>query len=88
MLFRSVGVSPQAQVEYSMVSEGCTIGQSAVSMSTLLKGAHVGDNARLVASLVGQGARIGDGCQLSGVVVDHEAVVPNGTVQNGGSWPS
>ncbi|MBH34958.1 MAG: hypothetical protein CMB74_05850 [Euryarchaeota archaeon] len=82
------GVSPRAQVEHSMVSEGCVIGQSTVAMSTLLKGAHVGDNARLVASLVGHGARIGNGCQLSGVVVDHEAVVPDGTVQNGGSWPA
>ena len=81
------GVLPGATVDHSMVSEGCQIGQSSVSMSTLLKGAHVGDKAHIVASLIGKGARIGNECHLDGVVVDHEAVVPDGTVQHGGSWP-
>jgi NDP-sugar pyrophosphorylase family protein len=81
------GVSPGADVEHSMISDDCQIGQSTVSMSTLLKGAHVGNNARVLSSLIGQGARIGNGCHLEDVVVDHEAVVPDGTVQNGGSWP-
>ena len=80
-------VSPEAKVEHSMVSEACQIGASEVSMSTLLVGAKVGDHSRLVGSLVGRGARIGHGCELEGVVVDHKAVVPDGTVQHGGSWP-
>ncbi len=80
-------VSPQAIVDHSMISSGCQIGQSTVTMSTLLTDAHVGDHARIVDSLIGHNARVGNGCQLEGVVVDHNAVVPEGTVQNGGSWP-
>jgi len=81
------GVLPGATVDHSMISEGCQIGESSVSMSTLLKGAQVGNKAHIVASLIGKGARIGNECHLNGVVVDHEAVVPDGTVQDGGSWP-
>ncbi len=81
------GVLPGATLEHSMISEGCQIGESSVSMSTLLEGAHVGNKAHIVASLIGKGARIGNECHLDGVVVDHEAVVPDGTVQHGGSWP-
>jgi len=80
-------LSPAARVEHSMIAEHCRIGRSTVAMSTLLKGAQVGDESSLTASLVGQGARIGDGCQLDGVVVDHDAVVPDGTVLSGGTWP-
>ena len=76
-----------ARVEHSMISEGCRVGPSSISMSTLLQGAHVGDNAEIITSLIGRGAAIGDRCQLEGVVVDHHAVVPAGTVQKGGSWP-
>ncbi len=80
--------SPLAHVEHSMISDGCRVGQSEIAMTTLLEGAHVGDRARLIASLIGQDANIGNGCQLEGVVVDHGAVVPEGTVQSGGSWPT
>ena len=81
------GMGRSARVEHSMISEGCHIGTSSISMSTLLQGAHVGDNAEIITSLIGRGAAIGDGCKLEGVVVDHDAMVPAGTAQKGGSWP-
>lgn len=81
------GTTSASVVEHSMVSNGCTIGASHVAMSTLLKGARIGDAADLRSCLVGEGATVGDGCRLNGVVVDHGANVPPGTVQEGGAWP-
>lgn len=81
------GTTSASGVEHSMVSNGCTIGASQVTMSTLLKGARIGDAADLRSCLVGEGAAVGDGCRLNGVVVDHGANVPPGTVQEGGAWP-
>ena len=81
------GMTSASVIEHSMVSNGCTIGGSHVVMSTLLKGARIGDAADLRSCLVGEGASVGDGCQLNGVVVDHGANVPAGTIQEGGAWP-
>ena len=81
------GTTSASVVEHSMVSNGCTIGASHVAMSTLLKGARIGDAADLRSCLVGEGATVGDGCRMNGVVVDHGANVPPGTVQEGGAWP-
>ncbi len=81
------GTTSASVIQHSMVSNGCTIGASHVAMSTLLKGARIGDAADLRSCLVGEGAVIGDRCQLNGVVVDHGANVPPGTVQEGGAWP-
>ncbi|MEL0182544.1 MAG: NDP-sugar synthase [Candidatus Poseidoniales archaeon] len=81
------GTTSASVVQHSMVSNGCTIGASQVTMSTLLKGARIGDAADLRSCLVGEGAAVGDGCRLNGVVVDHGANVPPGTVQEGGAWP-
>ncbi len=81
------GTTSASVVQHSMVSNGCTIGASHVAMSTLLKGARIGDAADLRSCLVGEGAAVGDGCRLNGVVVDHGANVPPGTVQEGGAWP-
>ena len=81
------GIAPSSVVDHCMVSSGCSIGASDVAMSTLLKGACIGDAAHLRSCLIGEGAVVGDGCQLDGVVVDHGANVPEGTVQEGGAWP-
>ena len=70
-----------------MVANGCSIGASEVAMSTLLKGASIGDEARLRSCLVGEGAVVGRGCDLDSVVIDHGAEVPDETVQKGGTWP-
>ena len=76
-----------ASVALSMVGSGCRIGSSSLASSTLLEGARVGDDASLSSCLVGQRASVEDGCILKGVVVDHDAVVPAGTVLEGGQWP-
>ena len=81
------GATSASVIEHSMVSNGCTIGASYVAMSTLLKGARIGDAVDLRSCLVGEGAAVGDRCRLNGVVVDHGANVPAGTVQEGGAWP-
>ena len=81
------GTTPLSAVVHSMVANGCSIGASEVAMSTLLKGASIGDEARLRSCLVGEGAVVGRGCDLDGVVIDHGAEVPDETVQKGGTWP-
>tara|TARA_B100000900_G_scaffold349492_1_gene315662 strand:- start:713 stop:1729 length:1017 start_codon:yes stop_codon:yes gene_type:complete len=81
-------VAPESQLQHCMVADGCSIGASNVTMSTLLNGAKIGDKATVSSCLIGQNAMVGHGCQLHGVIVDHEANVPDGTVQEGGSWPS
>ena len=80
-------VSVDSKLEHCMVADGCSIGASNVSMSTLLKGAKIGDAATLSSCLIVQKATVGHGCQLYGVIVDHDVNVPDGTVQEGGSWP-
>ena len=74
-------------IHHSMIARGCRVGTSRLSSTTLLEDARVGHGSHLVSCLVGQGASIGDDCSLEGVVVDHGAVVPNGTQQQGGQWP-
>ena len=81
------GATSASVIEHSMVSNGCTIGASHVAMSTLLKGARIGDDADLRSCLIGEGAAVGDRCRLNGVIIDHGAEVPDGTVQKGGTWP-
>jgi ADP-glucose pyrophosphorylase len=70
-----------------MVASGCSVGASELISSTLLEGAQVGSDVVLKESLVGKNTMIGDACKLEGVIVDHNAVVPPGTVLNGGQWP-
>ena len=80
------GATSTSVIEHSMVSTGCSVGNARVIMSTLLKGARIGDATHLHSCLVGKDAVIGDGCRLDGVIVDHGANVPEGTVQEGGAW--
>ena len=81
------GAMSTSVIVHSMVSTGCSIGDAQVSMSTLLKGARIGNKSRLSSCLGGEGAVVGRGCELDGVVIDHGAEVPDGTVQKGGTWP-
>ena len=74
-------------IRCSMVASGCSVGASELISSTLLEGAQVGSGVVLKESLVGKNTMIGDACKLEGVIVDHNAVVPPGTVLNGGQWP-
>ncbi len=80
-------VDLDSKLDHCMVADGCSIGSSSVSMSTLLKGAQIGDAATVSSCLIGKNAKVGDRCQLNGVIVDHQASVPDGTVQEGGCWP-
>lgn len=82
------GVSSSAEIAHSMVAKSCIVGDSSVSMSTLLEGARIGNQARLSSCLIGTNAVIGDGCELEDVIIDHGSEVPAGTAQSGGCWPS
>ncbi|HJM55518.1 MAG TPA: sugar phosphate nucleotidyltransferase [Poseidonia sp.] len=76
-----------AIVKDSMISKSCVLGNGQISQSSLLSDVHLGDYCHLDACLVGKGAQIGANCKLTGVVIDHGSIIPEGTVQNGGQWP-
>ena len=80
-------ISGQSTVEESMIGAGCSIGSAHLKASTLLTKAVVGEGSTLTSCLIGKGADVGSACHLTEVVVDHGAVLPNGTVQPGGQWP-
>lgn len=74
--------------EYNMFSSGVEVSRdSVISQTTLLQGARIGSGAILERCLIGENAQIGAGCHLSDVVVDHGATVPEGSLQQGGTFP-
>ena len=80
-------LSSNADIRHSMISKDCHVGSSTLQTSTLLSKAHVGDESILTSCLVGQGTHIGNRCHLENVIIDHEQIIPDGTVQHGGRWP-
>jgi ADP-glucose pyrophosphorylase len=81
-------VTEGARVVGSMVEGNVSIGNSEVIESTILSGSLVGDNSVLSACLIGRNATIGNNCNLNGVVVDHNSIIPSETSQIGGKWLS
>ena len=81
-------VTEGARVVGSMVEGNVGIGNSEVIESTILSGSLVGDNSVLSSCLIGRNATIGNNCNLEGVVVDHNSIIPPETNQIGGKWLS
>ena len=81
-------VTEGTRVIGSMVEGNVSIGNSEVIESTILSGSLVGDNSVLSACLIGRNATIGNNCNLNGVVVDHNSIIPSETSQIGGKWLS
>jgi ADP-glucose pyrophosphorylase len=75
-----------ARVVGSMVEGNVSIGNSEVIESTILSGSFVGDNSVLSGCLIGRNVAIGNNCNLNGVVVDHNSIIPSETSQIGGKW--
>ena len=78
---------PAATIRGSMIEADVFIEQASIESSTLLAHTKVGLNAQISNSLVGRSATIGRDVILDGVVVDHDSIIPDGTVQEGGQWP-
>jgi len=67
----------------SMIQKGCNI-EGKVSDSTLLQGVVVKKGAIVNRCLIGKGATISEDADIEDVIVDHDAIVPAGHIQNGG----
>ena len=78
---------PAATIRGSMIEADVFIEQASIESSTLLAHTKVGLNAQISNSLVGRSATIGRDVILDGVVVDHDSIIPDGTVQEGGQRP-
>jgi len=74
--------------EYNMFSSGIEVSRdSVISQTTLLEGSKVGSGARLERCMIGKNAQVGAGCHLKDVLVDHGAIVPEGSILAGGTFP-
>jgi ADP-glucose pyrophosphorylase len=76
-----------ARIVGSMIEGNVDIGDSEVVESTILSGSSVGEKSIISSCLIGRNATIGSNCNLSGVVVDHNSIIPSQTNQIGGKWP-
>jgi len=73
---------------HNMFAKGSDVaGSATIHDCTLLEHSRVADGSSLQDCLLGMAAKVGRDCQLRGVIIDHEAEVPDGTVQTGGVFP-
>ena len=87
--FAESGSVKEVVGDHNMFSRDVSlVSGSEISNSSVLDGAEVGEGCRIERCLIGKKARIGDDCNLSEVLVDHGAVIPAGTVQQGGIYPA
>ena len=76
-----------ARVVGSMIEGDVDIKAREVIESTILSGSSIGENSVISSCLIGRNTAIGSNCNLSGVVVDHNSIIPSQTNQIGGKWP-
>ncbi len=78
----------ESELRSSFISENCEIINSKVSNSCILSNSKVGPNSILENTLVGENVKIGENCDLKNVIVDFNAIIPDGWKQSGGKYPS
>ena len=72
----------------NMFSEGTHVeSNSIIEDCTLLANSSVASGSSLLNCLVGMDSKIGSDCILKEVIIDHNVVVPDGTIQTGGTFP-
>ena len=76
-------ISDSAIGKNTEISSACSIVSSA-----LLNDVRVDSNCVINGCMVGYNTHIGHNCHLENVVVDHNSVIPDGYVQNGGTYPT
>ena len=73
------------QATDSMIQSDCII-EGEVSNSTILQGARIGTNAKVIDCLVGRGAQVGANSVMNAVIIGHGAIIPAGHIQTGGTF--
>ena len=78
----------EADLQGSYVSSNCKVQQASIIESCILSGSSIGKGSILKNTLVGEKAKIGENCNLENVIVDYNAIVPDGWKQIGGCYPN
>ena len=80
-------VEDESLIVDSMIEENIEIKKSNIDNSTILSGSRISENVIIESSLIGKNVIIGSNCQITDVIVDHDSIIPPGTILNGGQWP-
>jgi ADP-glucose pyrophosphorylase len=70
-----------------MLAQKTHIEDSILSRCSLLDGVQIKEKSILNNTMVGRNSTIGKNCRLTNVVVDHDSVIPDGTVLDDVQWP-
>ncbi len=83
----SVQIGETCTVEHTMLAKNSKINDSILSRCSLLDDVQVKEKSILSNTMIGRGSTIGKNCRLNNVVVDHNSIIPDGTVLDGAQWP-
>lgn len=83
----SVQIGETCDVEHTMLAKKTQIDDSVLSRCSLLEGVKIEEKSVLNNTMVGRDSIVGKNCHLSNVVVDHNSVIPDGTVLDDAQWP-
>jgi mannose-1-phosphate guanylyltransferase len=83
----SVNIGKTCSVEHTMLAQKTQIEDSILSRCSLLDGVQIKEKSILNNTMVGRNSTIGKNCRLTNVVVDHDSVIPDGTVLDDVQWP-
>ncbi len=81
-------VITDTEMKSSYISNNCIIQKAHIYESCILRESSIGEGSTLRNTLVGENAKIGKNCKLEHVIVDYNAIVPDGWKQQGGCYPN
>ena len=83
----SVQIGETCNVEHTMLAKRTKIDDSVLSRCSLLDGVQIKERSILNNTMIGKDSIIGRDCRLANVVVDHNSVIPDGTILEDAQWP-
>ena len=83
----SVQIGKNCHIEHTMLAKKTRIDDAILSRCSLLEGVLIKEKSILRNTMVGRDTVIGKNCHLNNVVVDHDSVIPDGTVLDDTQWP-
>lgn len=83
----SVQIGETCNVEHTMLAKRTKIDDSVLSRCSLLDGVQIKEGSILNNTMIGKNSIIGRDCRLANVVVDHNSVIPDGTILEDAQWP-
>ena len=83
----AVQIGETCNVEHTMLAKRTKIDDSVLSRCSLLDGVQIKERSILNNTMIGKDSIIGRDCRLANVVVDHNSVIPDGTILEDAQWP-